>query len=47
MVAIGRPDGMLIERLLDAGLVLIALHPNQVQAARPAVQRSGRQVRRL
>jgi hypothetical protein len=27
-VAVERPDGLLIERLLDAGLVLIALHPN-------------------
>ena len=35
LVAIERPDGLLIDRLLDAGLVLIALHPNQVRAARP------------
>lgn len=33
-VAIERPDGLLVERLLDAGLVVLALHPNQVKAAR-------------
>ena len=30
LVAVERPDGLLIERLLDAGLVVIAVHPNQV-----------------
>jgi transposase len=34
-VAIERPDGVLIERLLDAGLRVMAIHPNQVAAARP------------
>src|SRR5262245_48349764 len=34
-VAIERPDGVLVERLLDAGLSVLALHPNQVKAARP------------
>jgi Transposase len=34
-VAIERPDGVLIERLLDAGLTVIAIHPNQAAAARP------------
>jgi transposase len=34
-VAIERPDGILVERLLDAGLVVLAIHPNQVKAARP------------
>ena len=29
LVAIERPDGLLIERLLDAGLRVIAAHPNQ------------------
>ena len=33
-VAIERPDGLLIERLLDAGLTVLAIHPNQVAAAR-------------
>jgi Transposase/Transposase IS116/IS110/IS902 family len=35
LVAIERPDGILIEELLDAGLRVVAIHPNQVQAARP------------
>ena len=34
-VGIERPDGLLIERLLDAGLAVIAVHPNQVKASRP------------
>src|SRR3989454_10122135 len=33
-VAIERPDGILVDRLLDAGLVVIAVHPNQAKAAR-------------
>ena len=33
-VAMERPDGVLVERLLAAGLPLLAIHPNQVQAAR-------------
>jgi hypothetical protein len=40
-VAVERPDGLLIERLLDAGLIVIALHPNQVKAARPRFSVSG------
>jgi transposase len=34
LVAIERPDGLLVERLLDAGLRVLALHPNQVAATR-------------
>ena len=34
LVAIERPDGLLVERLLDAGLRVLAMHPNQVAAAR-------------
>ena len=41
LVAIERPDGLLIERLLDAGLVVMALHPRQVQAARPRFSVAG------
>ncbi|MBV9422225.1 MAG: IS110 family transposase [Solirubrobacterales bacterium] len=41
LVAIERPDGVLVERLLDAGLRVIALHPNQVVAARPRFRVSG------
>jgi transposase len=33
-VAIERPDGVLVERLLAAGLEVLAIHPNQVKAAR-------------
>jgi transposase len=40
-VAVERPDGLLIERLLDAGLLVIAMHPNQVAAARPRFRPSG------
>ena len=29
LVAIERPDGLLVERLLDAGLRVLALHPNK------------------
>jgi transposase len=41
LVAIERPDGLLIERLLDAGLRVIAIHPNQVHAARARFRASG------
>jgi transposase len=41
LVAIERPDGLLVERLLDAGLRLLALHPNQVAAARPRFRVAG------
>lgn len=40
-VAVERPDGVLVERLLDAGLSVLALHPNQVKAARPRFQVAG------
>jgi len=33
-VAIERPDGILVERLLAADLEVMAIHPNQVKAAR-------------
>lgn len=33
-VAIERPDGILVERLLAAGMEVLAIHPNQVKAAR-------------
>jgi len=41
LVAIERPDGLLIERLLDAGLSVIAIHPNQVAAMRPRFTAAG------
>jgi transposase len=40
-VAIERPDGLLIERLLDAGLSVIAIHPNMVKAARDRFRPAG------
>ena len=39
--AIERPDGLLVERLLDAGLRVLALHPNQVAATRDRFRVSG------
>jgi len=41
LVAIERPDGLLIERLLNAGVAVIAIHPNQVAAMRPRFSASG------
>jgi hypothetical protein len=41
LVAIERPDGLLVERLLDAGLRGLALHPNKVAAARDRFRVSG------
>jgi transposase len=40
-VAVERPDGLLIERLLDSGLLVIAVHPNQVAAMRPRFTAAG------
>jgi len=34
LCAIERPDGLLVGRLLSAGIVVLAIHPNQVKAAR-------------
>jgi transposase len=41
LVAVERPDGVLIERLLDSGLTVIAVHPNQVAAMRPRFSAAG------
>jgi transposase len=41
LVAVERPDGLLVERLLDAGLRVLALHPNQVAAARDRFRVAG------
>src|SRR5437763_8117946 len=41
LVAIERPDGLLVERLLDAGLSVLPLHPNKVPAARDRFRVSG------
>jgi transposase len=41
VVAIERPDGMLVERLLETGVRVLAMHPNQVKAARDRFRASG------
>jgi transposase len=41
LVAIERPDGLLVERLLDAGLQVLPLHPNKVAAARDRFRVAG------
>jgi transposase len=41
LVAVERPDGLLIERLLDSGLPVFAVHPNQVAAMRPRFSAAG------
>ena len=41
LVAVERPDGLLIERLLDAGLAVIAIHLNQVAAMHPRYSAAG------
>jgi transposase len=41
LVALERPDGLLVERLLDARLRVLALHPNQVAATRDRFRVSG------
>jgi len=40
-VAIERPDGVLVDRLLEAGVRVLAPHPNQVKAARDRFRASG------
>jgi transposase len=40
-IALERPDGLLVDRLLEAGLVVVAIHPNQVKAARPRYTNAG------
>jgi len=41
LVAIERTDGLLVDRLLEAGVRVLALHPNQVKAARDRFRASG------
>jgi transposase len=41
LVAIERPDGLLVDRILDAGIRIVALHPNQVAASRDRFRASG------
>jgi len=41
VVAIERPEGLLVDRLLESGVRVLALHPNQVKAARDRFRASG------
>ncbi len=41
LVALERPDGLLVERLLDAGLAVIAAPRNQVRAMHPRARVAG------
>lgn len=41
LVAIERPDGLLVQRLLDAGPRVLAIHPTQVAATRARFRVSG------
>jgi transposase len=41
VVAIERPDGVLVERLLESAVRVLALHPNQVKPARDRFRASG------
>ena len=40
-VAIERPDGLLVDRLLDAGLTVLPVHPNALKATRPRYEAAG------
>ena len=40
-VAIERPDGLLVDRLLEAGFKVLAIHPNKVKATRPRYEAAG------
>jgi len=40
-VAIERPDGVLVDRLLEAGLTVLPIHPNKLKATRPRYEAAG------
>ena len=40
-VAIERPDGLLVDRLTEAGLTVLPVHPNALKATRPRYEASG------
>jgi transposase len=40
-VAIERPDGLLVERLLEAGFTVLPVHPNALKATRPRYEAAG------
>jgi transposase len=40
-VAIERPDGLLVDRLLEAGFRVLPVHPNKLKATRPRYEAAG------
>lgn len=40
-VAIERPDGLLVDRLLEVGFTVLPIHPNKLKATRPRYEASG------
>lgn len=40
-VAIERPDGLLVDRLLEAGFTVLPVHPNALKATRPRYEAAG------
>ena len=40
-VAIERPEGVLVEQVLECGITVLAIHPNQLKASRPRFRASG------
>jgi transposase len=40
-VAIERPDGLLVDRLLEGGFTVLPVHPNALKATRPRYEASG------
>jgi hypothetical protein len=40
-VAIERPGGLLVERLMEAGFAVLPVHPNKLAATRPRYEVSG------
>ncbi len=40
-VAIERPNGLVVDRLLEAGIVVVAVHPNQLAASRDRYRSGG------
>jgi transposase len=40
-VAIERPDGLLVDRLLEAGFIVLPVHPNALKATRPRYEAGG------
>src|SRR5579883_1594109 len=41
-VAIEQPNGLVVDRLLDAGVAVVAVHPNQLAAARDRYRTGGK-----